>query len=131
MAILARTEHTATRARHLLLERRLDAVFRAVDLELLALVVPMCNHRGIKDWSEIPRTLAKKLLNFDYNPNVAPTEQVPAFLAERGKPLETKMARFGIVFAPGAGKKRAPLLNVRTYSLRRGSLSRCWPTATA
>jgi putative SOS response-associated peptidase YedK len=82
----------------------------------------MCNRfRGIKDWSEIPRTLTKKLLNFDYNPNVAPTEQVPAFLAERGKPLETKMARFGIAFAPSGGKKRPPLLNARTDSLRRGS----------
>ena len=51
----------------------------------------MCNRfRGIKDWSEIPRVLAGKRLNFDYNPNVAPTEQVPAFLAERGKPLKPK-----------------------------------------
>jgi putative SOS response-associated peptidase YedK len=82
----------------------------------------MCNRfRGIKDWSEIPRTLTRKLLNFDYNPNVAPTEQVPAFLAERGKPLETKMARFGIVFPPRGDKKRPPLLNARTDSLRRGS----------
>lgn len=82
----------------------------------------MCNRfRGIKDWSEIPRTLAHKLLNFDYNPNVAPTEQVPAFLAERGKPFETKMARFGIAFPAREGKKRPPLLNARTDSLRRGS----------
>jgi putative SOS response-associated peptidase YedK len=82
----------------------------------------MCNRfRGIKDWSEIPRVLAQKRLNFDYNPNVAPTEQVPAFLAERGKPLETKMARFGILFPPREGKKRPPLLNARTDSLRRGS----------
>jgi putative SOS response-associated peptidase YedK len=82
----------------------------------------MCNRfRGIKDWSEIPRVLALKRLNFDYNPNVAPTEQAPAFLAERGKPLETKMARFGIVFPVREGKKRPPLLNARTDSLRRGS----------
>jgi hypothetical protein len=51
--------------------------------------------RGIKDWSEIPRTLAQIRLNFDYNPNVAPTEQVSVFLAERGKPLATRLARFG------------------------------------
>ena len=45
----------------------------------------MCNRiRGLKEWSEIPRTLARTLINFEYNPNVAPTEQVPAFLAERG-----------------------------------------------
>jgi hypothetical protein len=54
----------------------------------------MCNRiRGLKEWSEIPRTLARTLINFEYNPNVAPTEQVPAFLAERSKKLETKMAR--------------------------------------
>ena len=47
----------------------------------------MCNRiRGLKEWSEIPRSLARPLINFEYNPNVAPTEQVPAFLAERGNP---------------------------------------------
>jgi putative SOS response-associated peptidase YedK len=81
----------------------------------------MCNRiRGLKEWSEIPRTLARSLINFEYNPNVAPTEQVPAFLAERGKPLATKMARFGINL-PSSGKKRPPLLNARTDTLRRGS----------
>jgi hypothetical protein len=60
----------------------------------------MCNRiRGLKEWSEIPRSLTRSLINFEYNPNVAPTEQVPAFLAERGKPLAT----------------------TRTDSLRRGS----------
>jgi putative SOS response-associated peptidase YedK len=82
----------------------------------------MCNRiRGLKEWSEIPRTLAGKLINFDYNPNVAPTEQVPAFLAERGKPLVTRLARFGINLSAKDGKKRPPLLNARTDSLRRGS----------
>src|SRR2546430_7146395 len=82
----------------------------------------MCNRiRGLKEWSEIPRSLARSLINFEYNPNVAPTEQVPAFLAERGKPLATRIARFGIDLAANAGKKRAPLLNARTDSLRRGS----------
>src|ERR1700757_3113137 len=69
----------------------------------------MCNRiRGLKEWSEIPRTLARSLINFEYNPNVAPTETVPAFLAERGHPLATKMTR-------------PPLLNARTDTLRRGS----------
>ena len=67
------------------------------------------------------RILAQKRLNFDYNPNVAPTEQVSAILAERGKPVETRMARFGIAFPPREGKKRPRLLNARTDSLRRGS----------
>jgi putative SOS response-associated peptidase YedK len=81
----------------------------------------MCNRfRGLRDWSEIPRQLARARINFAYNPNVAPTEQVPAFLAERGKPLATRLARFGITLASG-GKKRPPLLNARTDSLRRGS----------
>jgi putative SOS response-associated peptidase YedK len=82
----------------------------------------MCNRiRGLKEWSEIPRTLARSLINFEYNPNVAPTEQVPAFLAELDKPLATKMARFGINLASNAGRKRPPLLNARTDTLRRGS----------
>jgi putative SOS response-associated peptidase YedK len=82
----------------------------------------MCNRiRGLKEWSEIPRTLAGKLINFEYNPNVAPTEQIPAFLAERGQPLVTKLARFGINLSAKDGKKRPPLLNARTDSLRRGS----------
>src|SRR6266516_3305479 len=30
---------------------------------------PMCNRiRGLKEWSDIPRTLAGKLINFEYNP---------------------------------------------------------------
>jgi len=82
----------------------------------------MCNRiRGLKEWSEIPRSLARPLINFEYNPNVAPTEQVPAFLAERGKPLATRMARFGINLASSGGKRRPPLLNARTDSLRRGA----------
>jgi putative SOS response-associated peptidase YedK len=60
-------------------------------------------------------------LNFEYNPNVAPTERVPAFLAEREKPLNPKLARFGIDLAASAGKKRPALLNARTDSLRRGA----------
>jgi putative SOS response-associated peptidase YedK len=82
----------------------------------------MCNRiRGLKEWSEIPRTLAHSLINFEYNPNVASTEQVPAFLAERGKDLVTKLARFGINLPSSSGKKRPPLLNARTDTLRRGS----------
>ena len=84
----------------------------------------MCNRiRGLKEWSEIPRTLARSLINFEYNPNVAPTEQIPTFLAERGKPVVTKLARFGINLPAKDGKRRPPLLNARTDSLRRGSSS--------
>ena len=83
----------------------------------------MCNRiRGLREWSQLPRALARlPLVNFEYNPNVAPTEQVPAFLAERGKPLTTKLARFGINLSAANGKKRPPLLNARTDTLRRGS----------
>src|SRR5262249_58139163 len=73
------------------------------------------------EWREPPRTLARSLINFEYNPTVAPTEQVPAFLAERAKPLATRMARFGINLASSGGKRRPPLLNARSDSLRRGS----------
>ncbi|HEY8189713.1 MAG TPA: SOS response-associated peptidase [Micavibrio sp.] len=82
----------------------------------------MCNRfRGLKEWSETPRTLAGALINFEYNPNVAPTETVPAFLAEEGKPLVTKLTRFGINLPSRDGKKRPPLMNARTDSLREGS----------
>jgi hypothetical protein len=71
--------------------------------------IPVCNRiRGLKDWSEILRTLPRSLINFEYNPNVAPTEQVPAFLAKRGKPFAAKMARFGINLASHGGRKRPP-----------------------
>jgi hypothetical protein len=69
----------------------------------------MCNRiRGLKEWSEIPRSLARSLINFEYNPNVAPTEQVPAFLAERGKPLATRMARSGSTLPAAAARDAHP-----------------------
>jgi putative SOS response-associated peptidase YedK len=82
----------------------------------------MCNRiRGLREWREIPQDLAGALVNFEYNPNVAPTEMVPAFLAERDKPVVTRLARFGINLPSRDGKKRPPLLNARTDTLRRGS----------
>jgi hypothetical protein len=35
-------------------------------------------NRGLKEWSDIPRSLAGKLINFEYNPNAAPTERCPS-----------------------------------------------------
>src|SRR5688572_28235132 len=83
----------------------------------------MCNRiRGLREWSDLPRTLTRlPLVNFEYNPNVAPTEQVPAFLADRDKPLICGLARFGINLTAATGKRRPPLLNARTDTLRRGS----------
>jgi putative SOS response-associated peptidase YedK len=82
----------------------------------------MCNRfRTVKEWSQLPRDLARTLLNYEYNPNVAPTEQVPAFLAEKGTGITPRLARFGISLPPKPGKKPVFLLNVRTDSLRRGS----------
>jgi putative SOS response-associated peptidase YedK len=82
----------------------------------------MCNRfRGLRDWNGIPPRIAGSRINFDYNPNVAPTETVPAFLVEHGKGEATRHARFGINLRASAGKKRPPLLNARTDSLRRGS----------
>jgi hypothetical protein len=90
----------------------------------------MCNRiRGLKEWSEIPRSLASSLINFEYNPNVAPTEQVPAFLAERGKPLATRMARFGINLASSGSKRRPPfwLTFVKTLVAFTVSSTLAWP----
>jgi putative SOS response-associated peptidase YedK len=47
----------------------------------------MCNRfRSIKEWSDIPRRFhSGPRLNFEFNPNVAPTELVPVLVA--GKAL--------------------------------------------
>lgn len=82
----------------------------------------MCNRfRSIKDWSEIPRTLfSGPRLNFEFNPNVAPTELVPVFVAQPDGSATSVMARFGINLVGKDGKPRPPLLNARTDGLRRG-----------
>ena len=71
----------------------------------------MCNRfRSIKDWSEIPRRLLTgRRLNFEFNPNVAPTELVPVLVADEGVVL----ARFGIHRLGSGDKPRPPLLTTR------------------
>jgi putative SOS response-associated peptidase YedK len=82
----------------------------------------MCNRfRGLKDWSQLSRKIGGARLNFEYNPNVAPTESVPVLLSERGQKVSARMARFGIVLKSTGERKRPPLLNARTDSLKRGS----------
>jgi len=78
----------------------------------------MCNRfRSIEEWSQIPRALySGPRVNFEFNPNVAPTETVPALIAGDGAVL----ARFGINRPGAGGKPRPPLLNVRTDGLRKG-----------
>lgn len=82
----------------------------------------MCSRfRSIKDWSDVPPRLhSGPRLNFESNPNVAPTELVPAFLAQPAGPPRTVLARFGINMTGRDGKPRPPLLNARTDGLRRG-----------
>jgi hypothetical protein len=57
-------------------------------------LTPMCNRfRSIKEWSDLPRRFhGGPRLNFEFNPNVAPTELVPILVAGQGVVL----ARFGI-----------------------------------
>lgn len=82
----------------------------------------MCNRvRSVKDWSQIPRELSRDLVNLEYSPNVAPTETTPAFLTGLDKAVVTRLTRFGITMSSADGRKRAPLLNARLDSLRRGS----------
>jgi hypothetical protein len=78
----------------------------------------MCNRfRSIKEWSDIPRRFhSGPRLNFEFNPNVAPTELVPILVAGEGVVL----ARFGISRLGSGGKPRPPLLNVRTDRMRKG-----------
>jgi putative SOS response-associated peptidase YedK len=78
----------------------------------------MCNRfRSLEEWSQIPRDLySGPRLNFEFNPNVAPTETVPALIAGDGAAI----ARFGINRLFPNGKPRPPLLNARTGGLRKG-----------
>ena len=78
----------------------------------------MCNRfRSIREWSEIPRHLySGPRINFEFNPNVAPTETVPVIIAGDGVVL----GRFGIHMTGPGGKPRPPLLNARTDGMRRG-----------
>ena len=78
----------------------------------------MCNRfRSLEEWSQIPRDLySGPRLNFEFNPNVAPTETVPALIGGKGAAI----ARFGINRLLPNGKPRPPLLNVRTDGLRKG-----------
>ena len=78
----------------------------------------MCNRfRSIHEWSQIPRQLySGPRVNFEFNPNVAPTETVPVLIAGNGVVL----ARFGIHRNGPNGKPRPPLLNARTDGMRKG-----------
>ena len=78
----------------------------------------MCNRfRSIHEWSQIPRQLySGPRVNFEFNPNVAPTETVPVLIAGNGVVL----ARFGIHRTGPNGKPRPPLLNARTDGMRKG-----------
>ncbi|MGC1358095.1 MAG: SOS response-associated peptidase [Xanthobacteraceae bacterium] len=78
----------------------------------------MCNRfRSLEEWSQIPRDLySGPRLNFEFNPNVAPTETVPALIGGKGAAI----ARFGINRLLPNGKPRPPPLNVRTDGLRKG-----------
>jgi len=59
--------------------------------------------RSIHEWSQIPRQLySGPRVNFEFNPNVAPTEIVPALIAGDGVVL----ARFGIKKIGAGGKPR-------------------------
>ena len=81
-------------------------------------LTPMCNRfRSIKEWSDIPRRFhSGPRLNFEFNPNVAPTELVPILVAGQG----VLLARFGINRLGSGDKPRPPLLNVRTDGMLRG-----------
>lgn len=90
----------------------------------------MCNRfRSVREWSDIPRRYhSGPRLNFEFNPNVAPTELVPAILARSHVEAETVLARFGINLTGRDGKPRPPLLNARTDGLRRGQFARLLKT---
>ncbi len=74
-----------------------------------------------RKWSDIPRQLfSGPRVNFEFNPNVAPTELVPVVVAGEGVVL----ARFGIHRLGSGGNPRPPLLNVRTDGMRKGQFKK-------
>ena len=81
----------------------------------------MCNRfRSVNEMSDIPRRFhSGPRLNFEFNPNVAPTEIVPVLLADPGGPRMV-LGRFGINLTGRDGKPRPPLLNARTDGMRQG-----------
>lgn len=83
-------------------------------------LIAMCNRfRSIHTAENSPRALRESLrLNFEFNPNVAPTDVVPAFLARLDGPPEAVMARFGITMKRGGST--FPLTNARTDGIQKG-----------
>ena len=81
----------------------------------------MCNRfRSVNEMSDIPRRFhSGPRLNFEFNPNVAPTEIVPVLLTDPGGPRMV-LGRFGINLTGRDGKPRPPLLNARTDGMRLG-----------
>lgn len=82
----------------------------------------MCNRfRSIHAAENSARALRESLrLNYEWNPNVAPTDVVPVFIAQADRRPLAVMARFGVIMTGRDGKPRQPLLNVRTDGIRRG-----------
>lgn len=83
----------------------------------------MCNRfRSIHAKENSPRALRESLrLNFEFNPNVAPTDVVPIFVARLEGPPEAVMGRFGITKPGAGGKAPFPLTNARTDKIRAGA----------
>lgn len=81
----------------------------------------MCNRiRSIKDWSQTPRELAGALINFEFNPNVAPTEFVPGFLSGIQPEPIMRLVRFGISSRKALELGRNLILNTRMETARTG-----------
>lgn len=80
----------------------------------------MCaRFRSIKDYKQIPlRQPDWPLLNFEFNPNVAPTEEVPIIITN-GDLITLTKGRFGLL--KNYGGKSRQILNARTDSIRNGS----------
>lgn len=85
-------------------------------------ITVMCNRiRNVQHLLDIALAMNVARINSEYNPNVAPTEMTPAILAGIEAKPKAQLARFGINLKSADGKKRPPLLNSRTDTLRRGS----------
>ena len=79
----------------------------------------MCNRfRSLREFSELPRYFhAGPRLNFEFNPNVAPTESVPVWLVDKGEDPVSRMGRFAIeIQLP----RPHPVMNLRTDRLKGG-----------
>ena len=80
----------------------------------------MCSRfRSIREWAQIHTDMISDLINFEFNPNVAPTDRSPAFFAGIDEKPIARLGSFGFNLPPKADQKGKLLINARTDNIER------------